>query len=123
MSTYHFYDPATGRFTGQSFEGSGDQIPENNPGGLPYAENVGRFYWLKAVVDGKVVDRTFEILTEAQRANRNELLKQSDWVTAAAVERGEAVSQVWRAYRQALRDVPQQAGFPQTIEWPEPPAG
>jgi hypothetical protein len=25
------------------------------------------------------------------------------------------------AYRQALRDVPQQAGFPQTITWPTKP--
>ncbi|WP_373325110.1 phage tail assembly chaperone [Microvirgula aerodenitrificans] len=25
-----------------------------------------------------------------------------------------------RAYRQALRDVPLQAGFPQTIDWPMP---
>lgn len=25
------------------------------------------------------------------------------------------------AYRQALRDVPQQAGFPYEIEWPEKP--
>ena len=28
----------------------------------------------------------------------------------------------WKAYRQALRDVPQQAGFPTDIDWPELPA-
>lgn len=28
---------------------------------------------------------------------------------------------VWQAYRQALRDVPQQAGFPMDIDWPEYP--
>jgi hypothetical protein len=27
----------------------------------------------------------------------------------------------WKTYRQALRDVPQQAGFPMGIEWPELP--
>jgi hypothetical protein len=28
----------------------------------------------------------------------------------------------WKAFRQALRDVPQQAGFPMNIEWPDLPA-
>ncbi|WP_412841983.1 phage tail assembly chaperone, partial [Cereibacter johrii] len=28
----------------------------------------------------------------------------------------------WTAYRQALRDVPEQPGFPAEIAWPEPPA-
>lgn len=27
----------------------------------------------------------------------------------------------WAVYRQALLDVPQQAGFPQTIDWPQAP--
>jgi hypothetical protein len=27
----------------------------------------------------------------------------------------------WRTFRQALRDVPQQAGFPMTIDWPKYP--
>ncbi len=27
----------------------------------------------------------------------------------------------WETYRQALRDVPEQAGFPMSIEWPEKP--
>jgi len=27
----------------------------------------------------------------------------------------------WAAYRQALRDVPQQAGAPYNVVWPEPP--
>lgn len=27
----------------------------------------------------------------------------------------------WRTYRQALRDLPQQAGFPMTIDWPKYP--
>jgi len=28
----------------------------------------------------------------------------------------------WAAYRQALRDLPAQAGFPQQVTWPTPPA-
>lgn len=29
--------------------------------------------------------------------------------------------QAWSAYRQALRDVPQQAGFPRNVQWPVKP--
>ncbi|MEX3929804.1 phage tail assembly chaperone [Paraburkholderia sp. BR10936] len=29
----------------------------------------------------------------------------------------------WKAYRQALRDVPQQPGFPFEIDWPQAPEG
>jgi hypothetical protein len=32
-----------------------------------------------------------------------------------------AASNAWAAYRQALRDVPQQPGFPRHIEWPDLP--
>lgn len=27
----------------------------------------------------------------------------------------------WKTYRQALRDIPQQQGYPVTIVWPHPP--
>jgi hypothetical protein len=27
----------------------------------------------------------------------------------------------WRDYRQALRDIPQQEGYPITLTWPQPP--
>ena len=53
------------------------------------------------------------------RAQRNALLMSSDWtqVADAPVNRS-----AWAVYRQALRDVPQQAGFPNVIEWPVAPA-
>ncbi|NBW23522.1 MAG: phage tail protein, partial [Caulobacteraceae bacterium] len=31
--------------------------------------------------------------------------------------------EAWAAYRQALRDVPEQPGFPAQIEWPTAPGG
>ncbi len=54
------------------------------------------------------------------RGKRNDLLRASDWTqladsTLSAVERTE-----WAAYRQALRDLPQQPGFPD-VDWPAPP--
>lgn len=38
------------------------------------------------------------------------------WETFTEVQK-----QAWRDYRQALLDVPQQDGFPETVEWPVPP--
>ncbi|MGM3223615.1 tail fiber assembly protein [Dickeya zeae] len=54
-------------------------------------------------------------LAEAARRQRDSLLATSDWTQApdAPVDQ-----QVWRTYREALRKIPEQAGFPVTIEWP-----
>jgi cation transporter-like permease len=38
-----------------------------------------------------------------------------------AFETGSSVSAAWATYRQALRDVPAQAGFPWTITYPDKP--
>ena len=52
------------------------------------------------------------------REQRNQKLKDSDWsqVADAPVDKT-----VWATYRQALRDVPKQAGFPWDINWPDAP--
>lgn len=54
------------------------------------------------------------------RAERNQLLDKADIEVNKAVDIGdtEAEEQA-RAYRQALRDVPDQAGFPWYVVWPE----
>lgn len=62
-----------------------------------------------------------EQLADAARAQRDSLLTACDWVVMRAQELGEPVPQEWADYRQALRDVPQQEGFPETIEWPVEP--
>jgi hypothetical protein len=52
------------------------------------------------------------------REQRNEKLKESDWTQVADAPVDKAA---WATYRQALRDVTSQAGFPWTIEWPTIP--
>lgn len=64
---------------------------------------------------------TAEDLATAARFKRDYLLTACDWVVIKAQEAGEAVPDCWRAYRQALRDITNQAGFPSAISWPEPP--
>ena len=40
------------------------------------------------------------------RYERDRLLSECDWVVAKAVEKGDTVSDAWKTYRQALRDLP-----------------
>ena len=51
------------------------------------------------------------------RASRDTKLSETDWRFRSDL----TPSQEWKDYCQALRDVPSQAGFPWTIEWPEAP--
>ena len=50
------------------------------------------------------------------RIERDSLLAASD--TYALSDR---ITDEWRTYRQALRDLPSQSGFPTTITWPTKP--
>jgi hypothetical protein len=52
------------------------------------------------------------------RIQRGEKLKDSDWTQVADAPVDQAA---WATYRQALRDVTGQQGFPWTITWPTQP--
>ena len=62
---------------------------------------------------------TIEELAASARAQRNGLLLECDWTQLPDVPAGTAA--LWVSYRQALRNVPQQGGFPTTITWPTKP--
>ena len=55
------------------------------------------------------------------RAYRNNLLKDGDWIVTYHTEKGTSIPQEWLDYRQALRDVTLQEGFPFSVEWPLTP--
>lgn len=52
------------------------------------------------------------------RRTRNATLAETDWTQVADAPVDKAV---WATYRQALRDVTTQTGFPWTVTWPESP--
>lgn len=54
----------------------------------------------------------------AVRAERDRLIASCDWTVLGDAK---TVKADWRAYRQALRDVPEQAGFPYDVTWPVRP--
>ena len=55
------------------------------------------------------------------REERNVLLSETDWVTVRSIDTGVAISNDWKTYRQALRDVPTQSD-PFNISWPTEPS-
>ena len=54
----------------------------------------------------------------AARQERNGLLAATDWTANSDVTMATEMT----AYRQALRDVPTQSGFPSEVTWPDKPA-
>jgi len=64
-----------------------------------------------------IVDTSIPLDPATARIKRDALLVASDpW---AAPDR---ITVAWTEYRQALRDVPAQAGFPTNITWPTKPS-
>ena len=55
------------------------------------------------------------------RKKRDLLLNASDWYSTRAYETNSPMATEWVAYRQALRDVTEQEGFPNEITWPTQP--
>ena len=54
---------------------------------------------------------------EKIRDTRDNLLKSTDWMGYSDV----VMTEEWRAYRQALRDITSQSGFPSEVTWPTKP--
>lgn len=71
------------------------------------AENEAAYKAMKDEEQAKVV-----------RQQRGEKLKETDWTQVADAPVDKAL---WAAYRQALRDVTTQEGFPWTVTWPVEP--
>lgn len=85
------------------------------------------------VINGASVERSYPVLQKSQeeidadteakaaevRAERNAKLSATDWTQGKDIP--DSVSTPWAAYRQALRDVPDQPGFPWSVVWPTQP--
>lgn len=80
-------------------------------GNVPFTaeEEAERDAWEAGADDRKGVD---------VRRERNQLLKESDWVSGSDI----TMSDAWKTYRQELRDITTQKGFPNTITWPTKPS-
>jgi predicted component of type VI protein secretion system len=55
------------------------------------------------------------------RKQRDDLLLGTDWKVIKAAETSIVLAADWTTYRQALRDITTQQGFPWEVQWPEQP--
>ena len=77
----------------------------------------GSAFTRKPVVDNRTEDEKAEEI----RSQRKSLIKATDWTQMPDSPLSDADKAVWQTYRQALRDVPSQATFPNSVVWPTKP--
>jgi hypothetical protein len=83
------------------------------------------FFNLKSLAEsGKIIVEPYsapseEELSEEIRYHRNRLLLSSDWTQTSDVP--EKLKSAWKEYRQSLRDITKQPGFPCDVAWPKEP--
>lgn len=65
------------------------------------------------------VESKTALKAQQERQKRYVLIRRTDWTQMTDNNLSESDKEKYRIYRQALRDVPQQQGFPWVIEWPE----
>lgn len=75
------------------------------------------------IVDASEAEITSRIknITQDARAERDRRLADTDWMVTKALETNTTIPTELVKYRQALRDVPSQIGFPHTVVWPDKP--
>jgi hypothetical protein len=88
-----------------------------DPGNRHYAEIMRQVDAGELIVEPDPGPSEEQLAAQA-RSQRDALLSQSDWTQVPDAPVDQAA---WAEYRQALRDLPQQAGFPTEIDWPVKP--
>lgn len=71
--------------------------------------------------EAEVVQRNDEEAARI-REQRSRLLAESDWIVVFHTEKGTNIPFEWELYRQQLRDITAQDGFPHNVTWPSLPA-
>lgn len=80
----------------------------------------GKWVWKWSVseMDAEAKAAKDAEVSAAVRADRDKRLSDTDWTQVADAPVDKAA---WATYRQALRDVPAQVGFPHNVNWPAQP--
>lgn len=78
--------------------------------------------WALEKIPEKTAEEKLAEAAEQARQKRDRLIADTDYLLCADYPISAEDLEAVKAYRQALRDVPQQEGFPTEIEWPVLPA-
>ena len=93
-----------------TFESAQDET--QYPNQLAIEETDARYVAFVAITSGAgAVDKR----------KRNDLLSSSDWTTGNDSPLISSAQTEWKTYRQALRDITAQSGYPDVIAWPVAP--
>ncbi len=90
----------------------------------PHTKWNAKEFWDELLASGKVQPYAPPVISSEQlaiemRFERDLLLQSCDWTQLPDVP--QSVKNVWAVYRQALRDITLQEGFPTNITWPTKP--
>lgn len=66
----------------------------------------------------KAIELDYQDASKQIRAKRDKLLSETDWTQMKDTALTKTEVQRYAGYRQALRDIPQQEGFPYDVEFP-----
>lgn len=94
-----------------------EAMVEAPPGVAPGWRRVGDT-WAEPLA----VEPDLAAMATAARTRRDAMLAACDWTQIGDAPLSSPGKAGWKAYRAALRAVPDQPGFPGSITWPEPPA-
>lgn len=76
-------------------------------------------HWQIVPLGAEAAQEKMERLASDVRIKRDQLLQETDWTQFKDIP--DSTSIIWQSYRQLLRDVPQQPGFPHDVIWPVKP--
>lgn len=74
--------------------------------------------WVTSDATAQEITERLERQSASVRDSRQVLLSASDWTQLPDAPLTDAKRQAWSTYRQALRDITAQVGFPWNITWP-----
>lgn len=77
--------------------------------------------WGAEAIPKKTEEEKLKEAEDQARAKRDHLISKTDYLLTADYPISAEDLEAVKTYRQALRDVPQQEGFPSDIEWPTMP--
>lgn len=97
-----------------------DECPYIIPMMLPYSEENIELA-MNMSYNGEYTIEDIPVTAEEARAQRDKLLNDTDWTQVLDSPIDAETREAYRVYRQALRDIPEQEGFPHSITWPELP--
>jgi hypothetical protein len=77
--------------------------------------------WVAVPASPQEIEERTQNQSQFLRMDRNQRLYESDWTQLNNCPLSSQLIEQWNVYRQALRDITSQPGWPWTVTWPTAP--